>query len=243
MNINLITIEHVPHCTAAKLSHLLQRIINVYMQVGFTVQTILMDNEFEKVKDHVLLAILNTPAASEHIGKIERCIRVIKELSWASSVLFHTHAFHNRCSSTYSSLLLCGSTTFLCLMESPTNWALVSSSFKTNLTTNTTARHHLVHTVRFMRTITTLQTAWRHVGPQKFVLDPWGTYRARTISLAWVWVSLSNNNSLTSFRPWIPLSTGWGLLPRTMVSLLPYFLDWYKAPFDWPDNKSNNDVL
>ncbi len=77
-NINLTIIEHVPHPMAAKLGHLLQRIINVYVRAGFTVQTILIYNEFEKVKDHVPLAILNTLAAAEHIGTIERHIRVIK---------------------------------------------------------------------------------------------------------------------------------------------------------------------
>ena len=80
-NLNLITIEHVPHRTASKLGYLLQRIIRVYARAGFTIQTILMDNEFEKVKDHVPEANLNTPAASEHIGEIERKIRVIKERS------------------------------------------------------------------------------------------------------------------------------------------------------------------
>jgi hypothetical protein len=78
-NINLRTIEHVPHCTAAKLGHLLQHIINVYTRAGFMVQTILMDDEFEKVKDQVSLAVLNTSVAAEHIGKIERRIRVVKE--------------------------------------------------------------------------------------------------------------------------------------------------------------------
>jgi hypothetical protein len=38
-----------------------------------------MDNEFEKVQDHVPAVNLNTPAASEHIGEIERRIQVIKE--------------------------------------------------------------------------------------------------------------------------------------------------------------------
>jgi hypothetical protein len=40
-----------------------------------------MDNEFAKVRDHVPHAILNTSAASEHVGEIERKIRVIKEHS------------------------------------------------------------------------------------------------------------------------------------------------------------------
>jgi hypothetical protein len=80
-HINLITIEHVPQRTAPKLGYLLQRILRVYARAGFTVQTILMDNEFEKVKDHIPEANLNTPAASEHIGEIERKIRIIKERS------------------------------------------------------------------------------------------------------------------------------------------------------------------
>ena len=40
-----------------------------------------MDNEINKVTDHVPNVIVNTPAASEHVGDIERRIRVIKERS------------------------------------------------------------------------------------------------------------------------------------------------------------------
>ena len=80
-NINLITIEHISQRTASKLGYLLQWIINVYGRAGFRVHTILMDNEFEKVRDHLLTANLNIPAASEHVGEIERTIRVIKERS------------------------------------------------------------------------------------------------------------------------------------------------------------------
>ncbi len=38
-----------------------------------------MDIAFEKVRDHVPMLDVNTPAASEHVGDIERCIRLIKE--------------------------------------------------------------------------------------------------------------------------------------------------------------------
>ena len=78
-NINLTTIEHVPHRTASKLGLLFHQIITVYTRARFTIQTFLMDNKFDKVEDHVLHAILNTPAASEHVGDIECQIRVIKE--------------------------------------------------------------------------------------------------------------------------------------------------------------------
>jgi len=78
-NINLITIEHAPKRTTSKLGHLLQRIVNVYARAGFHLRTILMDNEFEKVCDHVSIVDMNTPAAAEHTAEIERCIRMIKE--------------------------------------------------------------------------------------------------------------------------------------------------------------------
>jgi hypothetical protein len=53
--------------------------VRVYAGAGFTVQTVLMDNEFEKVWDHMPEANMNTPAAAEHIGEIECKIRVMKE--------------------------------------------------------------------------------------------------------------------------------------------------------------------
>ncbi len=80
-NINLMTIEFIPCCSASKLGLLLQWIVAVYARAGFRVQTILMDNEFNKVIDHAPNVILNTTAASEHVGDIKRRIRVIKERS------------------------------------------------------------------------------------------------------------------------------------------------------------------
>ena len=62
-SINLITIEHAPQRTASKLGLLLNRIIRVYAHAGFQVQTILMDNEFEKVRDYIPTVNMNTPAA------------------------------------------------------------------------------------------------------------------------------------------------------------------------------------
>jgi hypothetical protein len=76
---HLTTIEHFPQHTASKLGSLLHCIINVYTCASFTVQTILVDNEFEKVKDHIHQATLNTTAASEHVGDIKHHIWVIKE--------------------------------------------------------------------------------------------------------------------------------------------------------------------
>jgi hypothetical protein len=51
----------------------------VYAKAGFTVSTIIMDYEFEKVPDHVPSTNINTTAASEHVGEIVRKICVVKE--------------------------------------------------------------------------------------------------------------------------------------------------------------------
>jgi hypothetical protein len=73
-NLNLITIKHTPQRTASKIAYLLQRIVRIYNCAGFTVQTILMDNEFEKVQNHLPAINLNLPAAGEHVAEIERRI-------------------------------------------------------------------------------------------------------------------------------------------------------------------------
>jgi len=77
-NIMLTTIEHALDRKAPKLGYLIHRIMNTYARAGFNVHTILMDNKFEKIKDHVH-ATLNTHTASKHVGEIERRIWVIKE--------------------------------------------------------------------------------------------------------------------------------------------------------------------
>jgi hypothetical protein len=82
-NKNLIMIKHAPHHTATKLGSLIQCTLCVYAQAGFTVQTILMDNEFEKLRDHVPMLALNIPAAGDHIREVEQCIWVIKECPYS----------------------------------------------------------------------------------------------------------------------------------------------------------------
>ena len=79
--IGMYTCEHVPTRKAAQLSSSLKRVINLYARGGFTVRTIMMDVEFEKVKDKkgMELVDVNTTAARKHVGEIERGIRYLKE--------------------------------------------------------------------------------------------------------------------------------------------------------------------
>ena len=77
--ISLVTIEYLKSRTAKRLIHTLERVIRIYGTAGFIVQTALMDMEFEKLRDKLPNVTLNTTAAREHVGEIERKIRVVKE--------------------------------------------------------------------------------------------------------------------------------------------------------------------
>ena len=69
--IKFITAEHVLVRTAKSLAKHIDCIVRVYAQARFTVRTILIDGEFEKIKDHVLQLECNTTAAREHVSKAD----------------------------------------------------------------------------------------------------------------------------------------------------------------------------
>jgi hypothetical protein len=77
--ISLVMIEYLPLQTVNRLLHTLDRVVQIYSKAGFVVQTALMDMEFEKLRDKMPRVVINTTAAREHVGEIERKIRVIKE--------------------------------------------------------------------------------------------------------------------------------------------------------------------
>ncbi len=51
----------------------------MYRRAGFNARTILMDGEFEKLKNILPKVECNTTAAKEHVSKAERSIRTVKE--------------------------------------------------------------------------------------------------------------------------------------------------------------------
>jgi hypothetical protein len=77
--IKFITAVHVQVRTATSLSKHLTRVLQVYERAGFKVRTILMDGEFEKVRDLMPCVECNTTAAKVHVSEAERTIRTIKE--------------------------------------------------------------------------------------------------------------------------------------------------------------------
>jgi len=77
--LSLVTIEHLPSRTDKCLVQTLERVFRIYLTTRFIVQAMMMDMEFEKLRPLMPHVALNTTAAREHVGEMERKIRVIKE--------------------------------------------------------------------------------------------------------------------------------------------------------------------
>jgi hypothetical protein len=59
----LATVEQLPLCRATQLSNLSTEIVRLYACTGFIVRIIMMDQEFDKVKDACKMVEINTTAA------------------------------------------------------------------------------------------------------------------------------------------------------------------------------------
>ena len=71
--IRLGALEHIPNSTAALLGSSLKKVMQMYGRGGFAVNLIMADQEFEKLQDSLgPIVEINTAAALEHMGEIER---------------------------------------------------------------------------------------------------------------------------------------------------------------------------
>jgi hypothetical protein len=77
--IKLFTVEFTPSRTKEQLSNKLKKVIYVYRRAGYRVRCVLMDMEFESLCDTFEDGFINTTAAREHVGDIERGIRFLEE--------------------------------------------------------------------------------------------------------------------------------------------------------------------
>ena len=75
----MTTVEYMPTRKASQLAKSIKKIVKLYDRGGFTVNLCLMDMEFEKIKDLVGFLEVNTTAARELVGDVERQIHLIKE--------------------------------------------------------------------------------------------------------------------------------------------------------------------
>jgi hypothetical protein len=83
--LNLVTAKFMPSRTAKQLAAGIPRMIDLYARGGFQVGTVLMDNEFEKLRNLVPILTINTTAAKDHVPEVERKIRLITE--WGRGIL------------------------------------------------------------------------------------------------------------------------------------------------------------
>ena len=57
------TVGHIPFCMDAQINISLTKIVNIYTRLGFNVQVVFMDMEFEKFPGYLELVQVNTTAA------------------------------------------------------------------------------------------------------------------------------------------------------------------------------------
>ena len=69
--------EVLPNRKISTVCKRLEAIVKLYTSRGFTIKTIMADNEFEPIR--ATFPILNTTAQDEHVPDIERCIRTVKD--------------------------------------------------------------------------------------------------------------------------------------------------------------------
>ncbi len=74
--LNLVTTKFTPSCTAKQLAAGITHMMDLYAHGGFQMGTVLMDNEFEKLRNLVPILVINTTAAKEHVPEVERKIRL-----------------------------------------------------------------------------------------------------------------------------------------------------------------------
>ncbi len=77
--IKFVMTEHVAVRTATSLAKHLNRVIQVNRRAGFVIQTLLMNGEFEKIRDLMPILECNTMQAKELVSKAEHMIWTIKE--------------------------------------------------------------------------------------------------------------------------------------------------------------------
>ena len=78
IKLKFVTVEHTLVHTAKSLVKHIKRVVQVYDRAGFTVRYVMMDGEFEKVKELLTNIVYNTTSAKEHVAEAERNTRVVK---------------------------------------------------------------------------------------------------------------------------------------------------------------------
>ena len=79
--LKIFTAEYIKTQNFAQLSSSLNNIVKLNSRNGFVVNVVMMDIEFEEIANKIGNIEVNTTAVREHVGEIERRIRVVTEIS------------------------------------------------------------------------------------------------------------------------------------------------------------------
>ena len=77
--VGLMKVDFTPTQMAKQLAYNLTKVLQLHSRAGFSVQTILIDMEFDKLVAEMPSIVINTSAAREHVAEVKRRIRVVKE--------------------------------------------------------------------------------------------------------------------------------------------------------------------
>ena len=78
-SIKYTTADFIPTRTAGQLDKCLMKVVYGYARGGFVVKLMLMDTEFDKIRDVLPMVEVNMTATREHVPEIELRIWTIKE--------------------------------------------------------------------------------------------------------------------------------------------------------------------
>ncbi len=68
--LRIAIVKHIPLRTASQLSNSIMKIVKLYARTRFIIRLVMMDQEFDKVKNIVNMVKINMTAAREHVGEI-----------------------------------------------------------------------------------------------------------------------------------------------------------------------------
>ena len=78
-DIRMLAVKALPNCKALPLGRAITNVCRHYYWGDFLVRLVLVNMEFEKIKEDFTAVEGNTMAVREHVTEIERAIRFIKE--------------------------------------------------------------------------------------------------------------------------------------------------------------------
>ena len=94
--IKMFTAKYIPNQTYAQIIRSLNKIVKLYERNGFVVNVVMMDMKFENNSDKIGNTEVNTAAAREHVGEIERGVHVIKERAQCIVTTIHFKSLHKQ---------------------------------------------------------------------------------------------------------------------------------------------------